>query len=252
MATKATKKKTKAETPQRTIAVITAQAAEVLANRDLNALLEKSHSHLQNAKTDIIKTYKIDRAVLEPTKTKDIIHTVEDKHAWAIFLDDTLITTRVITDEDGNETTENYLIGYQNGLTARKNETHFSQKETDPFSHRIIFQPSPQYVSYSFFYGFFYSTLRHICLQTIYGENYKKKKNLTAGNVSITKREQILKKFESKYTFDFAKNPELFDLMHEYAITLVENISEICEKLGAPLDSFENELAKNLKKQRGN
>ena len=250
MATKVPTKETKKSTKR--ILTITAQAAEVLKNRDINALHEKSHTLLEATEADLIKKIEFERAVLEDTPAKDHIHTVEDKHAWAIFLDEDLITTHESVDHGGNKSTEKYLIGYQNGLKARKNETHFSQKETDPFSHRIIFQPAPQYVSYSFFYGFFYPTICHICAQVIYGENYKKKSYLAPTNVSIAKRQQILKKFENKYTFDFSKNPELSDLMHEYAVTLVENIAEICEKLGAPKSNLTGKLEEQSKKQRRN
>ena len=146
------KKQTQTNTPaKKKTGVTTAQAAEVLKGKDLKNLVDKAHASLDCVTdTSFIKSIKSERAELSNASPSDHIHTVEDKHAWAIFLDDDLITKYVAA----NGETEKYLIGYQNGKAARKNETHFSQKETDPFAHRIIFQPAPSYVSYSFFYGF--------------------------------------------------------------------------------------------------
>ena len=170
-----------------------------------------------------------DKNVLEKSDVRKHIHSVNDKHAWAIFLDDKLITKR-----QTQSGTENYLIGFENGLKARKNETHFSQKENDPVSHRILFQPEPHYISYSFFYGFFAQTIRLLCLKTVYGNDYLKYKDTSLGKIEIgiASKKEILKKFNEKYTFAFTKNPALTEMMNDYAETLIENVIEVRENLG--------------------
>lgn len=166
---------------------------------------------------------------LEKSDVHEHVHSVNDKHAWAIFLDSKLITKRQT--EQG---TENYLIGFENGLKARENETHFSQKENDPVSHRILFQPEPHYISYSFFYGFFAQTIRLLCLKTVYGNDYAKYKDQTLEKIEIgiASKKEILKKFNDKYTFAFTKNPALIEMMNDYAETLIENVIEVRENLG--------------------
>ena len=61
----------------------------------------------------------------EITLASDIITKLDDKHAWAIFLDKKLIQELVTA--EGH--VQYFLIGYENGVSARQNETHFSQKE---------------------------------------------------------------------------------------------------------------------------
>lgn len=222
--------------------ILAAQAKDVIGATPLDDLLQKAHSIPNDIPIgNLIQSLSTEKIALPPVNPAPHIHSVSDKHAWAIFLDENLISKYVKTLADGTTETENYLIGYQNGVTARKNETHFSQKENDPVSHRIIFQPEPYYVSYSFFYGFFYPTIRHLCLQTLYGKDYQKKnpKSLVCSGVNISTRRAILKKFEDKYTFGFSKKTELHALMHDYAARVIENVVEICEKLGSlpPLKS---------------
>ena len=154
--------------------------------------------------------------IITPAET--IITKMDDKHAWAIFLDRKLVQKTV--DSDG--AVQNFLIGYENGLSARRNETHFSQKENDPISHRVIFQPEPTFVSYSFFFGFFGQTIETICDRYIASN--------TEWNISI--RHQILKDFKDKYGFSFPKNPSLENTMYEYAEALIENIIDIQAKVG--------------------
>lgn len=152
------------------------------------------------------------------TEAESIITKMDDKHAWAIFLDRKLV--QKITDNEGQ--VQNFLIGYENGLSARRNETHFSQKENDPISHRVIFQPEPTFISYSFFFGFFGQTIEAICDRYIASN--------TEWNISI--RHQILKDFKDKYGFSFPKNPSLENTMYEYAEALIENIIDIQAKVG--------------------
>ena len=154
----------------------------------------------------------------EITLAGGIITKFDDKHAWAIFLDKKLI--QELTTDDGQ--TQYFLIGYENGISARTNETHFSQKENDPISHRLIFQPEPTFISYSFFYGFFGRTIEELC-KKYFSVN-------TEWNISI--RHMILKDFNNKYTFSFPKNPDMSKLMSDYAETLIENIIDIQAKVG--------------------
>lgn len=163
--------------------------------------------------------FNVDKMIYEPiTEASDIIAKMDDKHAWAIFLDRKLIQESVTS--DGH--TQYFLIGYENGISAKQNETHFSQKENDPISHRLIFQPEPTFISYSFFYGFFGQTIETLC-QKYFSSN-------TEWNISI--RHKILKDFKDKYTFSFPKRPEMENLMFEYAETLIENIIDIQAKVG--------------------
>ena len=48
------------------------------------------------------------------------------------------------------------LIGYENGLNARKSELYFYQRENDQSSYVVEFDPEPYFISYSFFNGFSY------------------------------------------------------------------------------------------------
>ena len=146
-------------------------------------------------------------------------------HLWQISLDKKLITKvveeiLVPTADGGQETkkvTKNYLIGYQNGLNARTNETHFAQKETDAVSHEIIFQPEPHFVSFSFFYGFFGQTIQTLCEQTL----------AATSDVNISNKNSILKQFTDKYAFRY-----LSDSMKKYAELMIENIVDIQAKVG--------------------
>jgi len=163
--------------------------------------------------------FNVDKMIYEPfTEASDIITKLDDKHAWAIFLDKKLI--QQLQTPDGQ--TQHFLIGYENGTSARRNETHFSQKENDPVSHRLIFQPEPTFISYSFFYGFFGQTIEALCSK-YFSSN-------TEWNISI--RHKILKDFKEKYTFSFPKRPEMENLMFDYAETMIENIIDIQAKVG--------------------
>ena len=163
--------------------------------------------------------FNVDKMIYEPlTEAGDIITKLDDKHAWAIFLYKKLIQELLTSDGQ----TQYFLIGYENGTSARRNENHFSQKENDPISHRLIFQPEPTFISYSFFYGFFGQTIEALC-QKYFSAN-------TEWNISI--RHKILKDFKDKYTFSFPKRPEMENLMFDYAETMIENIIDIQAKVG--------------------
>ena len=153
---------------------------------------------------------------LEVIKADEAVSGLDDKHAWAIFLDPGLVIT--IQDE---EKKSHFLVGYENGLSARRNETHFRQKETDPVSHRIFFQPEPCFVSYSFFYGFFGETVSRMCEQM-----------LATGNRNLSNRRVILNQFCEKYTFAFPKHKYLVDTMRDYAATMIGNILDVQAKVG--------------------
>lgn len=163
--------------------------------------------------------FNVDKMIYEPlTEASDIITKLDDKHAWAIFLDKKLIQELLTSDGQ----TQYFLIGYENGTSARRNETHFSQKENDPISHRLIFQPEPTFISYSFFHGFFGQTIETLC-RKYFSSN-------TEWNISI--RHKILKDFKDKYTFSFPKRPDMENLMFDYAETMIENIIDIQAKVG--------------------
>lgn len=154
---------------------------------------------------------------LQAFSTDSLISAMDANHAWAIFLDRDLVQTCVV---NGKE--QHFLIGYESGTKARRNETHFSQKEQDPVSHRLIFQPDPIFISYSFFYGFFGPTIRALCARFVD----------TNPDWNITTRKTIIKAFCDKYTFTFTQNPALADKMREYADIMIENIVDIQTKVG--------------------
>ena len=184
-------------------------------------LLEEHEIKHQVPLTDaaqILVSLDVEKAGTQETdQAAALVKTMDDKHAWAIFLDSRLVQKAVV---DGKE--QHFLIGYENGLSARQNETHFSQKENDPVCHRVIFQPEPTFISYSFFYGFFGKTIEAMCQRYIAAN--------TEWNISV--RKQILGDFCDKYTFAFPKNPKLQDTMCEYAEALIENIIDIQAKVG--------------------
>ena len=155
-------------------------------------------------------------ATMPTVDANEVVSGLDDKHAWAIFLDPAL----VIASEDGGKK-EHFLVGYENGLAARRNETHFKQKETDPISHRIFFQPEPCFISYSFFYGFFGETITRLCEQM-----------LSTGNMNLSNRRVILYQFCEKYTFAFPKHKYLEDTMREYAATMIGNVLDVQAKVG--------------------
>lgn len=201
-----------------TVGVKVTMADEVLYSMLLQN--DKAEPDITSAEEVLgIDCFNVDKMIYEPlTEASDIITKLDDKHAWAIFLDKKLIQELLTSDEQ----TQYFLIGYENGISARKNETHFSQKENDPISHRLIFQPEPTFISYSFFYGFFGQTIETLC-QKYFSSN-------TEWNISI--RHKILKDFKEKYTFSFPKRPEMENLMFDYAETLIENIIDIQAKVG--------------------
>lgn len=167
---------------------------------------------------EVLKDFTFEKYVGgEITPSDTVIKAMDDKHAWAIFMD-----TKLIQKIEENGVIQNYLIGYENGLKARQNETHFSQKENDPICHRVIFQPEPTFISYSFFYGFFGRTIENMC--QLYAEQNTE--------FNISGRKQILADFCDKYTFSFPKSPELAEVMYEYAEILIENIIDIQAKVG--------------------
>ena len=201
-----------------TVGVKVTMADDVLYSMSLQN--DKAEPDITSAEEVLgIDCFNVDKMIYEPlTEASDIITKLDDKHAWAIFLDKKLIQELLTSDEQ----TQYFLIGYENGISARKNETHFSQKENDPISHRLIFQPEPTFISYSFFYGFFGQTIETLC-QKYFSSN-------TEWNISI--RHKILKDFKEKYTFSFPKRPEMENLRFDYAETLIENIIDIQAKVG--------------------
>ncbi len=188
--------------------------------RSMSSQFDKTEPMITSAEEVLgVDCFNVDKMIYEPlTEASEIITKMDDKHAWAIFLDKKLIQELLTSDGQ----TQYFLIGYENGISARCNETHFSQKENDPISHRLIFQPEPTFISYSFFYGFFGQTIETLC-QKYFSSN-------TEWNISI--RHKILKDFKDKYTFSFPKRPKMENLMFDYAETLIENIIDIQAKVG--------------------
>lgn len=135
-------------------------------------------------------------------------------HPWRISLYEKL---PFACEADGED--KFFLIGYQNGQTARGKETHFEQHETDPLPYVISLDPDPHFISYSFFYGFFRQTVEKMCI-----------KHTMAGELRITLKKKIADEFLKKYTFDFRNNPNLLHLMREYVETMIENIMDCMEK----------------------
>lgn len=222
--------------------VIATAAQGILTSTDCKKFIEdEPNASVPVCAPSLEHGFAVEKTDLGKSDLKKHVSSVNDKHAWAIFLDEKLITKR----RDGN-LVENYLIGYENGLKARKNETHFSQKENDPVSHRIIFQPEPHYISYSFFYGFFAQTIRLLCLKTVYGDDYAKHKDQSMEKIQIgiSAKKEILDKFNKKYTFAFPKNRALEKTMEEYAGTLIENVIEVRENLGNKIHSKTRRLKK--------
>ena len=210
--------------------VIATAAQGILTLTDYKKRVEdESNNQIPVCKLSLESGFAVEKTDLKKNDLQKHVSSVNDKHAWAIFLDEKTITKRRVGDA-----VENYLIGYENGLLARKNETHFSQKENDCVSHRILFQPDPHYISYSFFYGFFAPTIRLLCLKTVYGEDFAKHKDAAHEKIQIgmSAKKEILDTFNKKYTFAFSKNPGLEQLMCEYAKTLIENVIEVKENLG--------------------
>ncbi len=135
-------------------------------------------------------------------------------HPWRISLYEKL--PFICEAQDGEKV---FLIGYQNGQTAREKETHFYQHETDPIPYAISLDPDPHFISYSFFYGFFRQTLEKMC-----------RKNMATDELRVAVKKKITDDFFKKYTFDFRNNPQLLQSMREYVDTMTENIMEAIEK----------------------
>ncbi len=120
----------------------------------------------------------------------------------------------------GNE--QYLLIGYKNGLDARKSQMYFGQREKDNDSYELVFEPEPYYISYSFFNGFFNETVKSFC------ERYREGDN----EINISKRKDILQEFCKKYTFSFFQNSKLGGIIVEYIEAMIENTMDIQAKVG--------------------
>lgn len=188
-------------------------AAQHLHKLDFDTQL---FDHISDIKDHSTWGFSHEASTIAMSDANKAVSGLDDKHAWAIFLDPAL----VVASESGGKK-EHFLVGYENGLAARRNETHFKQKETDPISHRIFFQPEPCFISYSFFYGFFGETVNKLCEQM-----------LATGNVNLSNRRVILYQFCEKYTFAFPKHKYLEETMREYAATMIGNVLDVQAKVG--------------------
>ena len=214
-----------------------AEESEDLAGEDVLDMLDLKKPELAPALTTSAakKTaddFDLDNLTLdEPLKTAvkevdelgvdlDASFFLNAYHPWRISLYEKL---PFICAADGGEKV--FLIGYQNGQTARDKETHFYQHETDPIPYVISLDPDPHFISYSFFYGFFRQTLEKIC-----------RKHMTKDELRVIVKRKITDEFFKKYTFEFRNNPKLLQSMCEYVDTMTENIMETIEKGGEESD----------------
>lgn len=104
------------------------------------------------------------------------------------------------------------LIGYDNGLSKRKEEKYFLQREKDKDFYLMKFEPEPHFISYTFFAGFFGQTIKNLCAQKDDVEY-----------IGAAKRLALLKQFNDKYRFSFSLNPRLNEIVKDYADELIEN-----------------------------
>lgn len=199
-----------------------------LSNPELSSISSSSNSekyddfNLENLKWEA----NVEAPIKASDDADDLLNCLDEEtisnvyHPWRISLYEKL---PFICESDKGE--QVFLIGYQNGQTAREKETHFHQHETDPIPYVITLDPDPHFISYSFFYGFFRQTLEKLCL-----------KNMAKDDLRIVVKKKIADAFFKKYTFNFRNNPELLLSMREYVETMTENIMESIEKGGENYD----------------
>ena len=93
-----------------------------------------------------------------------------------------------------------FFVGLNNGLQARKKEIYYNQRTKDSESFDVIFYPCPDFISYSFFLGFFKDAIDSL-IEKLGNDN----------DSNIFYKRQIIGLFKAKYVFAFLKNkPESF------------------------------------------
>ncbi len=129
------------------------------------------------------------------------------QRTWIIRLEDKNLSKCI---ENGEEKV--LLIGYDNGLSKRKAEKYFLQREKDKEYYFLKFEPEPHFISYTFFAGFFGQTIKNLCAQKDETEY-----------IGTAKRLALLRQFNNKYRFSFVLNPGLNEIIKDYADELIEN-----------------------------
>lgn len=136
------------------------------------------------------------------------------QRTWIVRFENKSISKCIENDEE-----KVLLVGYENGLSKRKEEKYFLQREKDADFYLMKFDPEPYFISYTFFVGFFGQTVKNLCAQKE-GVEY----------IGAAKRLALLKQFSNKYRFSFTRNPRLNDLINDYAEELIENEVDIQAK----------------------
>ena len=113
------------------------------------------------------------------------------KRTWRIVVSEECFERATVNGEE-----KIYMIGYQNGVTtAHRKESYYNQRTKDKESYDVIFQPSPNYISYSFFVGFFEQAIDTL-IETLQNTN----------DSNIFYKRQIIELFKKKYVFTFLKD----------------------------------------------
>ena len=139
------------------------------------------------------------------------------QRTWLVTIDKKSLCKCMVGDEE-----QYLLIGYENGVNARKGELYFSQREKDRDSYLINFVPEPYFISYSFFNGFFGQTIKNFCLLN----------DPLIEDVNVSHRKIVLQRFFNKYKFSFTLNPGMNDAIKNYAEAMIENVIDIQAKMG--------------------
>ena len=111
-----------------------------------------------------------------------------------------------------------FFVGYDNGVKAKNGELYFLQREKDKERYQIAFSPTPQFISYSFFYGLFNETITKMCGELDRTQSFLAQKNI------------ILNKFFDKYAFDVDNSVN--EQIKEYVMAIIEKNIDIQDGVG--------------------
>lgn len=113
------------------------------------------------------------------------------KRIWKITVADQCFERATVNGEE-----KIYFVGYQNGVvTAHRKESYYNQRTKDKESYDVFFEPSPNFMSYSFFLGFFEQAIDTL-IESLENTN----------DSNIFYKRQIIELFKKKYVFSFIKN----------------------------------------------
>lgn len=113
------------------------------------------------------------------------------KRIWRITVADQCFERATVNGEE-----KIYFVGYQNGVvTAHRKESYYNQRTKDKESYDVFFEPSPNFMSYSFFLGFFEQAIDTL-IESLENTN----------DSNIFYKRQIIELFKKKYVFSFIKN----------------------------------------------